>query len=60
MSATEEEMDEYLELTLKAMVEIRKLHPKKGGKWPGARGTITCPKCESSLYYTVASNNGHI
>lgn len=60
MNATEEEIDEYIELTLKAMTEIRELHPKKGGKWPSAKGTIMCPKCGSSIHYIIASTNGHI
>lgn len=26
----------------------------------GSRGTIECPKCESTLYWTRASSNKHV
>ena len=53
-------MADTFELTSKAIVEIRKLHPKINGKWPGVTGNIICPECGKNLHYSVSSYNGHI
>jgi len=56
-----EKKGDELDHTIKAISEIRKLHPMlNNGKWPSAAGAIKCPKCGKSLYYTVSSYNGHI
>lgn len=57
---TDQEMEEMFNFIKKAIAEIIKLHPKKDGKLQDGIGSIKCPKCDSTLHYSISSYNGHI
>lgn len=54
------EQDEVVEKTLQAVVLAKENAEMKGlGKGNPGAGSITCPVCQNTLLYSVASN-GHM
>ncbi len=44
----------------KSITDAIKLCREHAGGKRGIAGTVECPKCKGTLYYTVAASNGHL